>query len=264
MGGQNKNGPRSQPALGGGYGNYGITQPVPTLKPVGQTNSGGSSWTDPQTIGTLLQGVGAIAGAYGQYQNTKSANKKNDNISELINGLLGVGQNNAGNVQSVLKQINPGNDALMQFLRADPSRQFDTSSSFAGLEANDQRQINLQTDQLRAGYSGLGQRFGTAAQANEGRVRSDFASQIAARNAGIAQSSFESAQGRSFGAAQLFSQLASGIYGQGQSQNTNLLAILAGLPPAASGATAVGAGISDIGQLLALYPLLQNLSGKKS
>ncbi len=242
----------------GGFG-YNSTQPV---RPNFNLPQGGSgfSWGDPKSWdwGTILQGLGIGYNIYAGVQNQNAANKKTGQINSLAGAFL---QNPNQDIPGLLSRINPGQDSLMQFLRADPSRVFNTSDAFSQLEANDNRQINNQASQLRAGYSGLGARFGTAAQRNEGRLRSDFAAQVAARNAGIAQSSFESGQSRSMNAAQLLSQLSSGIYQQGNNQNAQLLAIMAGLPPQGGVSTQVGAGIQDLGQLIAFLPLLRQLGG---
>lgn len=245
-------------------GGYGSTQPVyPTFntpqypgQQSGQSGGGFLGLGNDQWA-TILALLGTGLNIYGGIQSTNAANKKNQGITDAATGMFlpTVG------IPQTLAAINPGNDALMQFLRADPSRQFDTSGAFTALEANDQRQIDQQANALRAGYSGLGARFGTAANRNEGRLRGDFAAQIAARNAGIAQNSFEAAQGRSFNAAQLFSQLASGLYGQNIANNRDLLAIMAGLPPAGSPASAIGSGLTDIGQLIYVMNALRPKQG---
>jgi hypothetical protein len=245
-------------SYGGGSG-FMSTQPVnPTFKLPDTGNSSGFLGLSGSDWGTILQGIGTGWNIYSGIQNQKNANAKTSHINNLAGAFL---QNPNQNIQSILQRINPGQDSLMQFLRADPSRTFDTSTAFGQLEANDNRQINNQASALRAGYSGLGQRFGTSAQRNEGRMRSDFASQIAARNAGLAQSSFESSQGRSMQAAQLLSQLSSGIYQQSGNQNAQLLAIMAGLPPQGSLATPIGTGMQDLGQLLQFLPLIRQLGG---
>lgn len=240
----------SQPYVPGGFNS---TQPVyPTWNTPqypggqGQSQGGGFLGLGNDQWATILALLGTGLNIYGGVQQANAQNKKTQGITDAATGMFlpTVG------IPQTLASINPGNDALMQFLRADPSRQFDTSGAFTALEANDQRQIDQAANSLRAGYAGLGQRFGTASQRQEGRLRDDFAAQIAARNAGIAQGSFEAAQSRSFNAAQLFSQLASGIYGQNVANNRDLLAIMAGLPPAGSAASAIGSGLTDIGQLI--------------
>lgn len=234
-------------------GNYGSTQPVypgvhlPTGDSMGGNGGNGTFLgIDKSTWPIILALTGAGLNIFGNIQQNNAANKKNQGITDMAGGMFMP----TSGIPGILQSINPGNDALMQFLRADPSRQFDTSGAFTALEANDQRQIDQASNSLRAGYAGLGQRFGTASQRQEGRLRGDFAAQIAARNAGIAQSSFESAQGRSMNAATLLSQLASSIYGTNTSNNRDLLAIMAGLPPAGNSASAIGGGLTDIGQLL--------------
>lgn len=183
---------------------------------------------DPVTIGLIMASTGAAAGAIGDWRAQNAQNRQRGLVNNRANTLWMGGASpyqgqmdqfiaglprdplqldqNSGNidVQSILQRINPGNDALMQFLNSDPSRQllaaggeqFDPTAAWSGLAANDALQIDRAANATRAGYAGLGQRFGTAAIRGEGRMRGDFAAQIAARNAGIGQSAFESAQGR--------------------------------------------------------------------
>lgn len=186
---------------------------------------------DPLTIGLITSGIGAGVDAFGKYKQGKAAQNQQGIINSRAEGMFNQGSSpyeamiqqllgsmggpmkldaNSGNIdiQSILSGMNPGNDALNQFLRSDPTRQlqaaaggqFDVSEAFKMLQGNDQMQIDRAANDTRAGYAGLGQRFGGAAQATEGRMRSDFAAQVAARNAGISQSAFENAASRKLAA----------------------------------------------------------------
>lgn len=189
---------------------------------------------DPLTIGLITAGVGAGVGAIGDARAQGAANRQQGRVNSAAMGMMmpqgsspyeamiqkligGLGDPmrldpTSGNIDmaAIMQRMNPGQDALMQFLRADPMSKllgesggtFDASRAFGMLEGNDALQIERATNATRAGFSGLGSRFGTAAMRNEGRMRSDFAAQIAARNAGIAQSSFESNAARRLAAAQ--------------------------------------------------------------
>lgn len=195
------------------------------------------------TLGALgLQGAGM---GYNAYQQNKAANRQNQRQDQLLSQAAGMrqggmsevermllGLTGAGgqpgfnptqlNLDSILSQggYNIGQDALMQQLRATPDSNlnkslnsilsgggnpFDTSGMFDALGAVDQRNTNQQVAGLRAGSSGLGARFGSAQLGAETALRQNISSDINARNAGIQQGSYESAQGRMLQAA---SQLA--------------------------------------------------------
>lgn len=103
--------------------------------------------------------------------------------------------------------FNTGQDGLLQMLRSqrDPEftkgllgvgQSFNNSDLFSALAPLDQRQIDQQVAQLQGGYTTLGGRFGTAAMDKEQMLRTSALQNIQARNAGLASSSYEAAQGR--------------------------------------------------------------------
>jgi hypothetical protein len=307
--------------------------------------------------------MGTVANSVGQARAQNAQNKKQQYVQGMATGMF---QNGPSDWESAISQMiggmksptaldpnmgaidigsitagaNPGNDALMQFMRADPSRQlnagttaaltgmmnnpaqFDASSAFSGLAANDARTIQNAMTSLTGSFGGLGQRFGTAAMRQASDLQGNIAGQIGARNAGIAQTSFADAQARAmqaagiltgreqFGQTQAFNaanalnqqglgvaQLAAGLgqanqnnmfrntqfnqdnlnnffaqkmgglqsgYNmmQGRNQNNmNLLSIIQGLQPQGSALSAVGGGMSDIGQLIAFLPMLRKMGG---
>lgn len=114
--------------------------------------------------------------------------------------------------------FNTGQDALSQMIRSG-GQPFDTSKMFAALAPLDQRNIASQVAGLHGASTSLGQRFGSATLGAEGRMRGNFAQDIAARNAGIQQSAYEAAQGRTMSAA--------GQLQQGGLQQAGLLAQIA-------------------------------------
>lgn len=113
-----------------------------------------------------------------------------------------------------LQQFNPGQDGLLQMMRRSigapddaavrtnlqrsvtGQERFDTSELFRALGLLDQRAVESQVADLRAGAGSLGERFGTAMHQNEARLRTDVTNASAARNAQIQQASFESAMAR--------------------------------------------------------------------
>lgn len=113
------------------------------------------------------------------------------------------------------QQFNGGQDGLLQMMRrnimpdrdagldANLNRQasgmerFDNSDLFAALEPLDQRNIDRQVEQLRAGAGSLGARFGTAMNRNEAMLRENALQDVALRNAQLQRDAYETAQGRS-------------------------------------------------------------------
>lgn len=149
-------------------------------------------------------------------------------IMQLLGGIAKPGEidpnSGAIDIQNFLGQQNPGQDALMQFLRSDPSKQtpFDASQAFNMLQANDQRQQSNAVNALTQTFSGsIGQRFGTAARRQTSDLLANIAGQIGARNAGIAQSSYENAANRGMQGLGLQLQAAMGL-----NQNSDTLARL--------------------------------------
>lgn len=120
---------------------------------------------------------------------------------------------------------NTGQDALNQFLRADPTRQMahvddnlgqlaDTGSPFdwqsvfgQALSNSDQYDTNRALAALHGSAGNLGQRFGTAMQQQTGDLLAQLANAQGVRNANLAQSSYEAAQGRRLSAAEALGQL---------------------------------------------------------
>lgn len=110
--------------------------------------------------------------------------------------------------------FNVGQDGLMQSMRRDISAvqdpnvssslaravngdtQFNNTELFAALQGLDQRALNDQVTALQGSAGSFGQRFGTAGQQAEANLRGNFTAQTRARDAQIAQQSFEAAQGR--------------------------------------------------------------------
>lgn len=207
---------------------------------------------DPVTLGLGASAIGSLYGAYSGDQANKRAarasNKRQNYINSMGEGLMGGA--NSGRFQdmltellggvkgtpteaptfdastidinSLLPDLNVGNDSLMQLLRANPETQmdpvasaflrntvksggntFDTSNLFSALGTVDERNINKQVSDLLASSSGggLGERFGTATAARGGNLRRQALEDLNARNAGIQMQSFESGQGRAMSAA---------------------------------------------------------------
>lgn len=109
---------------------------------------------------------------------------------------------------------NAGQDALMQFLRSDPTRQtgaldtnlqglLSTGNPFdwqgemgSALRSQDEYDTSRALAELNGSMGSLGQRFGTANQHSTGDLLAQLTNARGVRNAGLAQGSFENAQAR--------------------------------------------------------------------
>lgn len=128
-------------------------------------------------------------------------------------------------MSSITPNLNMGNDALMQVIRGGANMNptamdfltrtiqsggnpFDLSSTFDTLGKTDARNIDTQVNSLIAQNAGggLGERFGTATMDRAARLRENLLADINSRNAGMASTEYNNAQGRAAGAAQLLSQ----------------------------------------------------------
>ena len=196
---------------------------------------------DPLTLGLAASAGGSLIGAYGQnkaagqaqqrFQQTQAQGQGMmktgaDPYQAMLMGILGGNKQPTAldpmsgqiDTKSVMQNFNPGQDALMQFLRSDPSKQmsFDTSKAFDALQAQDSRTAGNSVAALNANFGGLGQRFGGAAMHQTSDLLANLGAQTGARNAGIFQQSFENQQNRSL---QGSGQMLQAAMAQGQQGN---------------------------------------------
>lgn len=147
---------------------------------------------DPITLG-----LGAsLVGTGLQYAENRAARRRASQIQGQAMGIAG-GAPFADINQLIAGKLNTGQDGFLQYLRANPGGlqpfQFDTSSAFKALQAQDVQTTADQVAGLRSSVGSLGERFGTGFASREAILRSRLGSDIAARNAGLAQSSFQNA-----------------------------------------------------------------------
>lgn len=251
----------------------------------------------------------------------------------LKNGVRGTGAPTPVGTEA----FNPGQDALLQMMRSSPSYQantsldaalegilggkpFDTTEQFNTLGALSQQDLAQQVAGLHASAGSLGQRFGTAGQGAEARLRSTAITNLAAQRAQIAQNAYNVNQQNILGAAglaggregamnqfvlqalqqraaaaqaagqlglagrQLTSQeqqfnagqtqqnnqflnsfmlqalaQAGGLQQGANSQNAQLLAILAGQPVPQGQPSAIPGAVGDVSQMALLWPFLQGI-----
>lgn len=225
-----------------------------------------------ETAALIAAGGSQLIGTGMQYFENRSARKRADQLSARATS---IADQPLESTDAIKGALNTGQDSFMQYLRANPTSlkpfQFDTSQAFKDLQAKDTQTINDQALQLSAGAGSLGARFGSGFAAKNAMLRGRFASDIATRNAGIAQSSFNTAlnagmQDYQFTGAQnqsrtlsLLQMLQSGQLSQRQ-QQLAALGFGAGLPQPGFGAQVSQAG-GDFGSLLMLMNFLKGPGG---
>lgn len=160
-----------------------------------------------------------VIGGISQYNENKAARKRQDAATNA-----GVALTQGANpvdslIMQQLSKPNVGQDGFLQYLRSNPGGlkpyMFDSSQAFKQLQAQDAFTTQDQVNQLRASAGSLGERFGTGFASKEAMLRARIAAGLDARNAGIAQSSFNTAL-----------QYGSQGYAVGQQQNNALLGLL--------------------------------------
>lgn len=205
-------------------------------------------------LGGILQ---AREGSRLRNQASNIAGNGNQDIMSLIQGYLGQQRQN-------------GPDPFGTYLRTNPAAlapySFDLSKAYQGYQAQDKMNLTDALSTLSAGAGSLGARFGTGFAGKQAVLQSRFLADQGARNAGIAQSSFNTA----LGAAQ-------SAFGNTQSQQTGLLSLLlsarnsgvqnqlaalgvgAGAPTPGQIVSGVGGGI---GSLAFLLPFLRDMGSQ--
>lgn len=161
----------------------------------------------------------SLVGSALQYGEQRAARKRQERMSDqAINLTRGPNAVDSMILQH-LSRPNTGQDGFLQMLRNNPNSlkpyTFDYSQAFKDLQARDQFVLKDQLGGLRSSAGSLGERFGSGFAAKEAMLRSRFGADISARNAGIAQNSFNTAL-----------QFGQQGYAVGQQQNNALLGLL--------------------------------------
>lgn len=210
----------------------------------------------------------SLIGAGLQYGENRAARKRSKELNQQGSDITAAPLDST---TSINQTLNTGQDSFLQYLRSNPTAlkpfQFDASEAFKQLQANDALNIGDQADKLRAGAGSLGERFGSGFASQEAKLRARFAAGIGTRNAGIAQSSFDTAlnagmadySGTRNNKLQLLQLLQGGELGRRQ-QQLAALGFGSGLPQPGS-AGIVGQTGSDISQLLMLMNYFNKAGG---
>lgn len=205
-------------------------------------------------------GAGALGQGLGLWQqgkDRKGAMKQYNQNRQLGQSLM---QTAPGAVEGQLANFlpyitgnqasNAGQDAFMQYLRSDPSRQnsyidqtlqgitsqadpFAPGGAYEAIGRLDARNQAMQVAGLRGSAGSLGARFGSQAAGAEAQLRGTLADTSAARNAQLAQEFTNTrlnaaglASQRQLGLGSQYLNAAQGLSGIGQSQISQLLAAL--------------------------------------
>ena len=176
---------------------------------------------DPLTMAAAATVASSVVGAYGQHKSQQAAQQQYQTRQAQGNQMMKSGQDpyqialqqllgkqgdplqltaDQNNIDTapIMGNFNVGQDALMQFLRSNPQNQqeFASSQAFDMLQGLDQRNQNQAVNTLNANFNTLGSRFGSGAARQTSDLLANMGAQTGARNAGILQSSFESAANR--------------------------------------------------------------------
>ena len=177
---------------------------------------------------------GSLLNAWGQSKQASAQNKRAGQIGQAANAMM---QTQASPWENMLMQStsmpmpNAGNDALMQLLRSDPTRQtsavqnalgsmlnpnqsYSADPLFQALDAVDARSQNRAIQQLRGSAALLGDRFGSSLLARQQDLSAQMTDQAAARNQQLAAQLYNSQQGNKLNAAQLLLGANSQDFGQ--------------------------------------------------
>jgi hypothetical protein len=205
-----------------------------------------------ETAGLIIGGGASLLGTALQYGEQRAARRRAAAITEGGNS----------DIESLIQgQLNAGQDSYSQYLRRDPGAlapfQFDLSKAFSMLQGQDKQTTADQIAGLRSSVGSLGERFGSGFASREAILRSRIASQLDARNAGIAQSSFNTALGTGLSDFQSqqgrTAQFLSLLLG---ARNSGVQNQLAGIGVGAGSGQTLGQGGIDIAQLLLLSKYL--------
>jgi hypothetical protein len=195
---------------------------------------------DPLTLAAAATVASSVVGGYGQHKAQQAANERYQTAQRQGNQMMKSGQDpyqaalqqllgkqgdplqltaDQNNIDTapIMGNFNVGQDALMQFLRSNPQNQqeFASSQAFDMLQGLDARNQNQAVNALNANFSTLGSRFGSGAARQTSDLLANIGAQTGARNAGILQSSFESAAQRRMQGLGLQLQGAEGLAQQG-------------------------------------------------
>lgn len=194
----------------------------------GQMQTGTNPYAD--MITKFAQGLGSSPAS--TYSATNAQAPGEVDINKILTG-SGYNTGQDSMLQLMRRQLTPTQDPSLQAgiaRQASGNTAFDNTDLFKALAPMDQFGIQQQVDALHGQARSLGQLAGGPMQNAEALLRSQMASSIGARNAGIQQQSYESAQQRAMqglglqaGQEQAGNQFALGAYGAQTGANQGFL-----------------------------------------
>lgn len=220
---------------------------------------------DPITIGLLIAGAGQGINALENWSASQRANRESKRRMGLVEPQL----------LKIAQGFNTGQDSYMQGGRVDPFASsntalqsiidqgpMDLSSLYESLGIVDERARKGALADVRAGSSGLGQRFGTSMTRESNDAMMQLLEMSAARNAQLGMQAYEGQQGRKLQAAGAMGSNAASqgqMQGNFQQQQLQALQMLLGMPMGGQ-PSGVGNDIGGIGQLLAMFTMMQSMN----
>lgn len=150
------------------------------FSPFGGAQAGQVTGYNPQMLGNLPQ-----VGQPGQV------------MPDMVTGTQGANAGQDALLQMMRRDISAPRDASIDPMLQSGTGSFNNSGLMDALKTQDQGLLDEQVNQLRGSAGSFGQRFGSQMMKQEGQMRNQFATNVAARNASLQQQSFESAANRS-------------------------------------------------------------------
>lgn len=238
----------------------------------------------------IMQGASMGLGALGQNRANSRNQRRQSGLDQQAQGMMGQGPGDAEQMlmqflqsgfdpaQSTGEGYNAGQDSLMQMLRA-PA--IDTESLFNSWTPIEKRQMDESLSNFWGTQGGLGQRFGSAAARETGRVRGQAAENAIGRRAETSYGAQQfNAQQRMGAASQLQQggnqqaqmalqawmgrmggmQSVAGMEGGRRNADMQMLMAMMGMG-GGNQPNAIPGAMGDFGQLMMMLPMLQQMMG---
>lgn len=232
-------------------------------------------------IPALIQGGSQMFGAWNQGRTNARNARRQEQFGQEARGWMQQGPSDlenqllqllTGGAGSLGQGFNTGQDSLMQMLN---QGSVDTTSLFKSWEPIEQRALDNSLSNFWGSTTGLGERFGSAAATQTGKIRGEQAENNTARRAETSVKLAESGADRSVGIAQALMQAALnqqqnqysgmgallGAQNARGNMNAQLLSLIGGQGMGMQQASPIPGAMGDFSQLMMLLPMLQKLQG---
>lgn len=198
-----------QQQIGAGFNPMMVNAPQQqALSPFGGAQAGNVTPYNPQMLAQLQGGQAVQVNQAPQIQmpggiNLPSVGSPQGVMPQMVTGTQG---NNAGQdalLQMMRRDVGAPRDASIDPMLQSGTASFDNSGLMNALKTQDQGLLDEQVNALRGSAGSFGERFGSDMRRREMDMRTQFATNVAARNAGLQAQSFEQAAGRNLQGAGL-------------------------------------------------------------